>query len=207
MSFFTEEQWLKWVDELSDNEYVIIDNFLSETVLDKVQTYFKEKKSDDDFRKASIGTEGKVVSEIRGDYTYWLDSKNDIELHDFFELVRETITILNRYCYLSLTDFEFHLAWYPPGSYYHRHLDQFQGRSNRMVSFIIYLNEDWVEGDGGELKIFKADDELLVKPILNRAVLFKSADVPHEVLTTMKGRKSLTGWLLYQPAGLGYLLG
>ncbi|WP_304234637.1 2OG-Fe(II) oxygenase [Jiulongibacter sediminis] len=207
MGFFSEEQWLQWVDELSDNDYVIIDDFLSETLLERVLTYFREKKTDDDFTKASIGTEGKIVSEIRGDYTYWLDSKVDQEMNDFFELVSETIGVLNRYCYLSLTDFEFHLAYYPPGSFYHRHLDQFQGRSNRMISFIIYLNEGWVEGDGGELKIFKEEGDFLVKPLLNRAILFKSADVPHEVLTTQKGRKSLTGWLLYQPAGLGYLLG
>lgn len=207
MGFFSEEQWLLWIDLLSENDYVIMDDFLPEETLKTVLSYFREKKADDDFKKASIGTDGQIISEIRGDYTFWLDSKTDLVLSDFFKLVNETIQVLNRFCYLSLTDFEFHLAYYPPGSFYLRHLDQFQGRSNRMISFIIYLNEDWEEGDGGELKIFKQENEILVKPLLNRAILFKSADVPHEVLMTLKGRKSLTGWLLYQPAGLGYLLG
>jgi SM-20-related protein len=36
-------------------------------------------------------------------------------------------------------------------------------------------------------------------------VLFRSDTVPHEVLETRVERWSLTGWLLRQPPGLGFL--
>ncbi|MGR3809887.1 2OG-Fe(II) oxygenase [Jiulongibacter sp. NS-SX5] len=206
MEFYPEEQWLTWIDVLAENEYLIIDDFLEKNLLQDIQNFFTERRKEDDFAKASIGTESKVVSEVRGDYTYWLDRKRDTVLEQFYGLVDETMSKLNRYCYLSLSDFEFHLAYYPPGSYYHKHLDQFRERSNRMISFIIYLNEDWEEAHGGQLKIYKEREEMLVEPVMNRAVLFKSATVPHEVLTTTFGRKSLTGWLLYQPTGLGQIL-
>jgi len=32
-------------------------------------------------------------------------------------------------------------------------MDQFQGKNNQVISMLIYLNENWQEGDGGELKI------------------------------------------------------
>ncbi len=209
MSTYTEDQWLAWIDELSENDYVVINNFLFDEILLKIEHFFKEKQAEDDFHKASIGpaTDSKIISEIRGDYTFWLDKKRDHELDEFFDLIQETIAKLNRYCYLSLTDFEFHLAYYPKGSYYHKHLDQFNNRSNRLISFIIYLNENWKEGDGGELKVYRDSGDVIVAPLYNRAILFKSGNVPHEVLMTHKGRRSVTGWLLYQPAGLGYLLG
>jgi SM-20-related protein len=113
--------------------------------------------------------------------------------------------VMNRYCYLSLSDYEFHLAHYPTGTFYKRHLDQFVGRNNRMISVVIYLNEHWKVGDGGELQIYLESGDVTVQPKARRCVLFKSADVEHEVLTTNVGRDSLTGWLLYKPAGLGLL--
>ena len=72
---------------------------------------------------------------------------------------------------------------------------------------IVYLNEDWKTGDGGELKIYLADKDALIEPIKNRCVIFKSDTLEHEVLVTNKSRFSLTGWLLYQPSSVGYLLG
>ncbi|UBM59808.1 2OG-Fe(II) oxygenase [Marinilongibacter aquaticus] len=206
MGFYTEEQWLQWIDALAEQDYVVIDSFFSEDMLSEILDFFVQKRAEDDFEKASIGVQAQVISEIRGDYTFWLDRQRDTALKPFFELITESIEKLNRYCYLSLSDYEFHLAYYPPKTYYKKHLDQFRERSNRMISFIIYLNEDWTPGDGGELKIYKKDGEDIVAPLLNRAVLFKSADVPHEVLLTHKGRASLTGWLLYQPQVLGGIL-
>ena len=209
MAFYEEEVWLEWIDLLSENEYVIVDNFLSEELYSLIARFLQEKLEENDFEKASIGTgsENQVISEIRGDYTYWLDSSRDVGLHTFFQLINELIGKLNRYCYLSLSDYELHLAHYPEGSFYKRHIDQFRDRSNRMITLIIYFNDSWKPGDGGELKMFLDKKEKVIEPLANRLVLFKSAEIPHEVLITQKARLSLTGWLLYQPTGLGYLFG
>lgn len=208
MNIYSEEKWIDWVDQLSQNDYVIIDDFLSPQLYWQVRSFFLQKLEEDEFQRAGLGSVFNNVldTKIRGDFTYWLDKGRDEELSEAFDLIEEVKSTLNRYCFLSLSGYEFHLAHYPEGTFYKRHVDRFQDRSNRMISVIIYLNEGWQKGDGGELKIFKYDTEIIVDPIAGRCVMFKSADVPHEVMQTNVGRYSLTGWLLYQPSGVGYLL-
>ena len=196
------------MDELSDRNYVVIDNFLDDPLYQLIKSFFIERL--EHFQQAGIGTLGnnQIKRSIRGDLTYWLEEKRDPELDRFWQLLHETIQLLNRYCFLSLSGFEFHLAHYPAGAHYDRHLDQFSERNNRMISMIIYLNDNWEKGDGGELEIVSANDEIiLVEPIAKRCVMFKSAEVLHGVLEAHKSRYSLTGWLLYYPGVLGQLLG
>lgn len=210
MTKFSEEQWINWVDQLSQNDYVIIDDFLPKVLFDDIRAYFLGRLDADGFSDAAIGALNHKTLEksIRGDKIYWLDRKEDVEMEPFFELSDELIQQLNQLCYLSLSGSEFHLAHYPIGAFYKKHIDQFKGRSNRLISVIIYLNIGWKPGDGGELKVFEANGtELLVEPLAGRCIMFKSDTVPHEVMKTHVNRYSLTGWLLYQPATLGYLLG
>jgi SM-20-related protein len=106
--------------------------------------------------------------------------------------------------FLSISDYEFHFALYPPQTRYEKHIDQFHGKKNRVLSMLIYLNEDWKPGDGGELKIYGLGaNTTLIEPIAKRMVIFKSDTVEHEVLLTQTSRKSITGWLLHQPATIG----
>jgi SM-20-related protein len=208
LTFFSEEQWLAWIDQLSEDNYVIVDDFLPEVLFKDIDAFFVTKTAEDVFKKAQIGTNTAltVAPDIRGDYIYWLDPAVDISLTPVFEIIRECIEKLNRYCYLSLKEFEFHLALYPEKTFYKRHIDQFKNRSNRMISVILYLNKDWQSGHGGELKIYKDNgEELVVNPLANRLVMFNSAKVPHEVLVTHKTRRGLTGWLLYKPSTIGFL--
>lgn len=209
MANHTDEKWLNWVDALSENDYVIIDDFLPVDIYRKVKDFFLKKLEEDEFERAGLGSvfNNQLDTSIRGDFTYWLDKQHDTTMSPVFELIEETLATFNRYCFLSLSGYEFHLAYYPKGTFYKRHVDQFKDRSNRMISVVMYFNDGWKQGDGGELKIFRQDGEILVEPIAGRCVMFKSADVPHEVTETQVGRYSLTGWLLYQPSGVGYLLG
>lgn len=202
------EKWLSWVDELSCNDYVVIDNFLDTSTYLEVREFFLSKLNY--FAQAGIGALDKnaVHTEIRGDYTFWLTKERDTEIAAFWEVVDQAIQVFNRYCFLSLSGYEFHFANYPPGGHYTKHLDQFKNRNNRTISFIVYLNEGWQKGDGGELEIFKPDySSFLVEPLAGRCVLFKSDVVPHAVLKSYKDRYSLTGWLLQTPFKLGQFLG
>lgn len=204
----TLEDWLSWMDELSLNDYVIVDDFVSPNMLTTIHSFFQSHL--DDFSKAGIGALGEhtVRRDIRSDYTYWLDRKRDDVLLDFWTLVDETMYIYNRYCFLGLSGYEFHLAHYRKGGHYSKHLDQFNTRNNRTISVILYLNKDWKKGDGGELEIFLKDKSTrLVEPLEGRCVMFKSATVPHAVLASNTSRYSLTGWLLQQPSALGKFLG
>ena len=206
---YSEEQWLNWMDQLSENDYVVVDDFISDEMFNGIMGFFQEMESADKLKKAGIGTQQdyQVKAEIRGDFIYWLDEDRDLALKTFFELKDELIQSLKRFCYLSLSGSEFHIAKYPAGSYYHRHLDQFNERTNRQITVLIYLNKDWKPGNGGELVIYKEDQEILVEPVAKRLLLFKSDVIEHEVLTTQVPRYSLTGWLLHQPAGIGFLFG
>ncbi len=205
---YSEEHWLKWMDRLAEDDYVIIDDFISDEFYSDIMDFFRKMEESDKLKKAGIGAQQdfQVKAEIRGDFIYWLDEDRDKALAPFFELMKELTESLKRFCYLSLSGSEFHIAKYPAGTYYHRHLDQFSERTNRQITVLIYLNEHWKKGDGGELVIYKEGEEIMLEPIAKRLLIFKSDSIEHEVLTTNVPRYSLTGWLLHQPAGIGYLL-
>ena len=196
------------MDELADRDYLVVDQFVRKDIFSALRSHFL--LSLPSFTKAGIGALNKNVvrHDIRGDHTFWLDRSRDKAIESYWHLVDETMGIFNRYCFLSLSGFEFHFANYPPETKYARHLDQFNDRSNRMITMIIYLNQNWQKGDGGELEIFLKDGSTrIIEPIEARCVMFKSADLPHRVLKSNKDRYSLTGWLLYQPSNLGQFFG
>lgn len=196
------------MDKLSQDDYVIIDEFLPQAVFSDIESLFLSHLAD--FTKAGIGAlyDHTIQHEIRGDYTYWLDEHRDTSIDSFWKLVDEMVYVLKRYCFLSLSGFEFHFANYPPGAKYKKHLDQFNGRNNRLITLVIYLNPDWQKGDGGELEVFLKDgSSLCIEPLAQRCVMFKSVEVPHRVLESYKNRYSLSGWLLNQPAALGKFMG
>jgi SM-20-related protein len=99
---------------------------------------------------------------------------------------------------LGLFELEAHLAVYPPGSFYRRHLDQFPGVGERTVTTILYLNQDWIQPGGGQLRLYTGPvdqrryEEVL--PLGGRLVTFLSARFLHEVLPARRDRLSITGW-------------
>jgi SM-20-related protein len=207
--YYTEQQWHQWLDQLADNDFVYVDNFLPDDLYHQVQRYFKLLLNEQEFTKAGIGSSEKrqVKASVRGDFIYWLDQHQDEQLSPLFSLFDEVMYNLRQYLLLGLSDYEFHFALYPPQTRYEKHVVQFHGKKNRVISMLIYLNENWETGDGGELKIYQQNGkELLIEPLAKRLVLFKSDSVEHEVMVTNTGRKSLTGWLLRQPAALGQLV-
>ncbi len=209
MSVYSEEKWISWMDELSEKDYVIVDDFITDELYQQIMGFFKKLEEQEELKKAGIGSslDFQVKKEVRGDLIYWLEQQRDTSVSGFFELMEELSEKLRRFCFISLSGSEFHLAKYPAGTHYDRHIDQFNNRNNRQITVLIYLNENWKKGDGGELKIYNDDGNILVEPIAKRLLLFKSDVVEHEVLKTNVPRYSLTGWLLHQPAALGYLFG
>jgi SM-20-related protein len=202
-----DSDWIGWFDELADNDFVVVDDFLSEEMFATIMDFFKKSEENDSLRKAGIGSSGElqIQPDIRGDYIHWLVSERDQEIKPLFDLMDQLTDNLKKYCFLSLSGSEFHIAKYPPGSHYSRHLDQFQHRSNRQITVLIYLNHQWKSGDGGELRIFRDTGDILIQPVARRLLLFRSDTVEHEVLVTHVPRYSFTGWLLKKEADLMYL--
>lgn len=203
--------WNFHFDQLAQNDYTIVDSFLPQEVYDNIKSLFIDAIEDDQLTQAGIGSLGKyqIKENIRADEILWLDRGDcNAEIKSFFNFIETFIPIVNKELFTAIKDYEFHLAHYPAGGFYKMHLDQFKERNNRILSVIIYMNDDWKEGDGGELKIYKdqtCEEFELIRPIGNRLAIFRSDVVWHEVLTANKSRKSLTGWLLKQPQGLGFL--
>jgi SM-20-related protein len=152
-----------------------------------------------DFVAARIGSERdrslQRREEIRGDSTCWiippLLPAEDTLLEDLERLRLE----LNAQAMLGLFELELHYAWYPPGAGYARHVDQPRGSSQRRVSLVLYLNEDWSPAAGGELRIFDAAGRHRdIEPIAGRLVCFLTPGREHAVLATQQDRLSISGW-------------
>ena len=189
-------------DGLAENGYAVIDHFLSNREVDSILDLgLFNKEYLNEFRKAGIGKrQGLQVNEsIRGDYIQWLDiDKAPIPLKVYLNRLNELAAYLNRSLYLSLKAHEVHMTVYPAGSFYKRHLDQFRQDSHRKVSVICYLNHNWTEMDGGQLRMYLSEGAIDFAPVSGRLICFRSDQIEHEVLPARRDRISLTGWLLDQ---------
>jgi SM-20-related protein len=102
---------------------------------------------------------------------------------------------LNAGLFLGLFTFEGHYAIYPRGAFYRRHRDRFRDDDARVLSCVLYLNQDWTANDGGCLRIHIDDGEQCdVLPVGGTLVCFRSECFEHEVLPATRDRLALTGW-------------
>jgi SM-20-related protein len=195
-------------DSIADRGYAVIDQFLSNAEVQDILKSSELRDSQDDFRRAGIGKDqNRQINEtIRGDYIRWIDNNSaSPPVAVYLTKIQTLIEYLNRSLYLSLKDYEVHMTVYPPGAFYKRHLDQFNRDDHRKLSAICYLNNDWMEENGGQLRMFLPEGPVDLLPIAGRFVCFRSDMVEHEVLPATKPRLSLTGWILDQFISLKHL--
>lgn len=176
----------------------IADHFLSNTLANNLRANLLDLHKRNCLVAAGIGNDTIVNhnKQTRSDSIYWLDRKhNDPYENEFFDLIDAFVLYLNETCYTGITGYEFHYTLYEKGSFYKKHLDQFQNNESRLFSIISYLNEDWQEKDGGHLLIHQVESQQKIAPINGNTVFFKSNQLVHEVLETNRARLSITGWL------------
>lgn len=181
-----------------NNKIGIAENFLSKSLASHLKENLTRLYEDEQLLDAGTGnnTHAAHNKSFRGDKIYWLDrAHNDKYENKFFDLLDNFISHLNSTCYTSIRSYEFHYTMYEKESFYKKHIDQFQNNDSRKYSMVIYLNEDWQEGDGGELCIHHGDKVEHISPNSGKTVFFKSSELSHEVLRTRKKRMSITGWL------------
>lgn len=182
-----------------DREYGICDDFLDEKLLNGLRENLRTFHTNGAMHPAGIGRhfDFKKNLDVRGDVIRWFeeDSTDEYEVQ-FLEKIKQFIHYLNTTCYTQINQFEFHYAYYEAGSFYKRHLDQFKSHRGRKFSLVIYLNENWLDSDGGNLSLYLDDREENVFPIGGRAVFFKSDELEHEVKQSpIRPRISIAGWL------------
>ncbi len=154
------------------------------------------------FRRAGVGRGEnlQVREDIRRDEVMWIEP-GETSPHQaaYLAKLEELRLALNQRFFLGLFDFECHFAIYPEGAFYKAHLDRHSGTRERVVTVILYLNEEWQPGDGGELKIWTTAEGKdghfeIIEPRMGTVVCFMAEDFWHEVLPATKQRMSITGW-------------
>jgi len=152
-----------------------------------------------DFSSAGIGRKHHLHQDnsFRSDKIHWLESSSPAE-HSYLLWMEKLRLTINQRLFMGLFDYEAHFAHYAVGAHYKRHLDAFQGSTNRVLSTVFYLNPQWQEEDGGELLMYKNETSQAVlqriTPKMGTLLIFLSGQFPHEVLTAHRNRYSIAGW-------------
>lgn len=194
------------IEHLQQRDYAILPDFFAPQDSARWRDDARQCYVQGLFRPARIGRAETLMQQdaIRSDEICWLDpltaTPQQQRYLDFLEALR---LMLNREFMLGLFAAECHYAHYQAGSFYKKHLDRHQHSRERMVSVITYLNDDWRDGDGGELRLYLPDNTTLdVPPRAGTLVCFFSEALPHEVLPASRERISITAWLRLREAGV-----
>lgn len=192
-------QFEQIIDGLAEDGFSLVNGFLTHEEVAAILQTEEVLTRDSRFKKAGIGRQqGKQINEsIRGDYIHWLEpSTSSPAISLYLDRLRQLIDYLNQSLFLSLKDVEVHLTSYPSGTFYKRHLDQFKSDDHRKLSALCYLNEDWQEENGGQLRMYLPNGPKDVLPLAGRLVCFRSDLIEHEVLPATRERLALTGWMV-----------
>ena len=186
------------MDALRSDGYVVVDDALPAALSRALQQRILAIKNTGDLKVAGIGRrdDHTIARSIRQDSIQWMN-RSDASESGWLTAMEHLRGYANRELLLGLFEYESHFAHYPPGAGYKKHYDAFKGQSNRVLSTVYYLNDNWQPGDGGELAIYDAEEDQLitqVQPVLNRLVIFLSEEFPHEVLPAKNHRYSIAGW-------------
>lgn len=187
--------------QLAQSGYTVTENFLTTRQINRLRNEIVEAWQGGCFRHAGIGRGGnwELQPEIRNDKVLWLEQASCTpSQHDYLAILEKLRLQLNRELMLGLHRFEGHLAVYPPGARYRRHIDQFRDMGTRRVTAILYLNDDWKIEHGGALRLYLDNENLQhyrdIYPYAGRLVTFLSDRFHHEVLPAGRERYSVTGW-------------
>ena len=146
----------------------------------------------------SAHTANDQTGTIRNDQTFWLDQNNlskNLVQQKIFKILDQILSELKTYYRISLDHSECHFAHYEVGNFYKKHSDQTAQNNKRFFSFVIFLNENWIEQNGGRLIGYDSNKKEIfnILPKIGQMIIFKS-HIIHEVLLSHRTRWSLTGW-------------
>jgi SM-20-related protein len=183
--------------QLRSGGFVVVENSLPAGLLARLDDGCNDR-AETPFAPAGIGRgkDHKHDHLVRGDVISWLDAEKEAD-HAYLTLMEGLRVSLNEQLFLGLLDYEGHYAIYGAGTGYEKHLDALTGQKNRLLSTVVYLDDEWSLADGGELVLYRASDQSVIVRILPQPglmVLFLSEEFPHEVLAARKPRHSIAGW-------------
>lgn len=192
-------------DEVANTGYAVTPSYLSPDEVDALVRDLRSLQRAGEMRGAGIGKDAEISSNVRGDFIHWMsDTTTTPAQQTYLQRLEQLRRAFNQTLYLGLFEFEGHFASYPSGAFYRKHLDQFQHDSQRALTAILYLNHNWTEDDGGQLRVYlEGESEVVYRDIQPKAgtlVTFLSARYWHEVLPAKRERLSITGWFRTRPS-------
>ncbi len=178
------------VEALGAAGYFVRDGFLGAELAHAVRV----EAGAQSLHRAGIRHAHTLDALVRTDEITWLTAADTtgamaLAVGCFTELMGE----MNERAWLGLRSFDLQLSRYQEGGKYARHRDAFPGQDNRRLTAIVYLNEGWIAPRGGRLQLF-LEPPVLVDPVIDRLVVFRSELVEHEVLESHAERWALTAW-------------
>ena len=198
LSESSEEITSSIVRDVAAQGYAVVEHFLNPEIILALASHALHLKKHSVMHKATTGLNS-TASSLRGDFIDWIeeDEASDIE-QIYLDHMTPLQTALNQAFFLGLFELESHFAIYPPGTSYQKHLDQFIDKTERKISCILYLNQEWLVEEGGALRMYldKSRDQptIDILPQAGTLVVFLSSDFLHEVLPAKRERISITGW-------------
>jgi SM-20-related protein len=184
--------------EIERAGYVIVQNFLGDSARSPLASECLDLQRGEQLQPAAIGRAHarRAGGEIRGDQTCWFEPSALTPAQTAYWQTMDALRIeLNRALLLGLEELEAHYALYPAGARYARHRDRFRDDDARVLSSVLYLNRDWRDEDGGQLRLYVPQIPYVdVFPTAGTLVLFLSAEFDHEVLPAARERLSVAGW-------------
>jgi len=192
--------------QLAEVGYCVIPHALPPDLLQQLMREARTAWDEEAYRVARVGIGANLhmALDIRSDRILWFDDNNLTPgQRAYAEWLEQMRLAVNEATFLGLFEWEGHFACYPPGGAYSRHLDVFAQARERQVSTVLYLNEEWQPGNGGELRIWtepagpnwQLDSPTIdVEPRAGTLVMFLSEHYYHEVLPSRVDRFSVTGW-------------
>lgn len=197
-SLIQDQAFAAVADDLAAEGFSVRDDLIPNAILSPLAKHLRSLP-ESAFQAAGIGRQqnfGQDAS-VRNDRIRWLDQSHPAEAA-WLEVMAYLQQFLNRQLFLGLFSYESHVARYAPGARYQKHVDAFRGEANRILSTVLYLNEDWPASNGGDLLLYAPDqpEQVLrrIPPEFGRMCIFLSEEFPHEVLPASHSRWSIAGW-------------
>ena len=191
------------LNDLDQRGWSVQENFFTSELIQNLKETLSSFRQQGLLKQAGIGRKNDfhIEQAIRSDEIKWFDENSTNEYQkEYLKISHQLQDAINQRFYLGLFELEVHFALYAPNAFYKRHLDQHKNQDTRVITLITYLNENWEDGDGGELQIYiNKGKTISVSPKAGTVVCFFSADYEHEVLPAKRERMSLTGWFRKRP--------
>lgn len=177
------------LDNFIETGYLILDDCFDLGFVKQLQ----QESGFIEYKEATL-THGERLTAIRGDSIRWIDESCDIG-NQYLQAVEDLGRFFNQTLFAGIRHCEAHYARYPVGFGYQWHTDNPQGRDERVISAVFYLNDEWGENDGGAIALIdKQENEQKLLPKANRLVVFDS-NLRHQVEITNRERFSIATWL------------